>query len=157
MRDRSPWAGNTSMLVNVGPILIALLSGLLLGEGFPRWLVVGAGIAFTGAVLIGWATSGSAGADPLGVLLSLLAAAACAAGVLSQKPFLRRLPALQVTFTACVIGAVTCLSPRRWWGSCTPPPAGPSPAWCTSGWRRPPSPSRPGRTRCPGWTPAAWV
>ena len=34
-------AGTTAMLVNVGPLLIALLAGLLLGEGFPRHLVIG--------------------------------------------------------------------------------------------------------------------
>ena len=38
-------AGTTAMLVNVGPILIALFAGLLLGEGFPRWLVIGALVA----------------------------------------------------------------------------------------------------------------
>lgn len=102
-------AGTTSMLVNVGPILIALLAGLLLGEGFPRWVVLGAGTAFVGAVLIGRATSEAAGVDPLGVVLSLLAAAAYAAGVVSQKPAVRRLPTLQVTFTPCAIGTVTCL------------------------------------------------
>ena len=47
-------AGTTAMLVNVGPILIALFAGLLLGEGFPRWLVIGALVAFSGAVLVGW-------------------------------------------------------------------------------------------------------
>lgn len=102
-------AGTTSMLVNMGPILIALMAGLLLGEGFPRWLVLGAGTGFVGAGLIGWATSEAAGVDPLGVMLSLLAAAAYATGVVSQKPATRRLPTLQVTFTACVIGTVTCL------------------------------------------------
>lgn len=102
-------AGTTSMLVNVGPILIALLAGALLGEGFPRWLIVGALIAFVGAALIGWATSDAGGVDPLGVLLSLLAASTYAIGVLAQKPVVRRLPPLQVTFIACAIGAVTCL------------------------------------------------
>jgi len=46
-------AGTAAMLVNTGPILIALLAGGVLGEGFPRWLMVGAGVAFAGAVLIG--------------------------------------------------------------------------------------------------------
>lgn len=102
-------AGTTAMLVNVGPILIALLAGLLLGEGFPRWLLVGAGIAFSGTVLIGAATAGGDGADLLGVLLCLVAAGTYAIGVLCQKPVLRRLPSLQVTFLACVIGAAACL------------------------------------------------
>lgn len=107
-------AGTTAMLVNVGPILIALFAGLLLGEGFPRWLVVGALIAFGGAVLVGAATSdgdpsdGGAG-DLLGVLLCLAAAVTYAIGVLAQKPVLRRLPAVQVTWLACTIGAAACL------------------------------------------------
>jgi len=102
-------AGTTAMLVNIGPILIALLAGLVLGEGFPRSLLVGAAVAFAGAVLIGVATSRSAGADGVGALLCLVAAATYAVGVVSQKPVLRRLPALQVTWTACAIGTLACL------------------------------------------------
>jgi drug/metabolite transporter (DMT)-like permease len=101
-------AGTTAMLVNLGPVLIAVLAGLLLGEGFPRWLVVGMGVSFGGAVLIGVATR-SAGADLLGVGLALVAAVTYAAGVVAQKPLLRRLPALQVTLIACAIGALCCL------------------------------------------------
>lgn len=102
-------AGTTAMLVNVGPILIALFAGLLLGEGFPRWLVVGALVAFGGAVLVGAATSNAAAADLLGVVLSLVAAVTYAVGVLAQKPVLRRLPGLQVTWLACTIGALACV------------------------------------------------
>jgi drug/metabolite transporter (DMT)-like permease len=101
-------AGTTAMLVNIGPILIAVFAGLLLGEGFPRWLVAGIAVAFAGVVLIGVATR-SAETELVGVLLCLLAAVTYAVGVVAQKPILRRLPALQVTFTACVIGAVCCL------------------------------------------------
>lgn len=106
--ERHVDAGTTAMLVNVGPVLIALLAGLLLGEGFPRWLIVGALVAFSGAVLVGAATADGT-ADLLGVLLCLVAAVTYAIGVLAQKPVLRRLPGLQVTFTACAIGAVACL------------------------------------------------
>ena len=102
-------AGTTAMLVNVGPILIALFAGSLLGEGFPRWLLIGAGIAFSGAVLVGAATANTDGADVGGVVLCLVAAVTYAIGVLAQKPALRRLPVLQVTFLACAIGAVACL------------------------------------------------
>ena len=101
-------AGTTAILVNVGPVLIALFAGLLLGEGFPRWLIVGALVAFSGAVLVGAATADGS-ADLLGVVLCLAAAVTYAIGVLAQKPVLRRLPGLQVTFTACAIGAVACL------------------------------------------------
>ncbi len=102
-------AGTTAMLVNIGPILIALFAGLLLGEGFPRWLLIGAGVAFGGAVLVGAATANTDSADVLGVLLCVVAAVTYAIGVLAQKPTLRRLPALQVTWLACTIGALCCL------------------------------------------------
>ncbi|RKS80229.1 threonine/homoserine efflux transporter RhtA [Motilibacter peucedani] len=102
-------AGTAAMLVNVGPVLIALLAGALLGEGFPRPLLTGAAVAFAGAVVIGVATTTDAHADGLGVVLSLLAAATYAVGVLSQKPLLARLPALQVTWIACAVASVACL------------------------------------------------
>jgi drug/metabolite transporter (DMT)-like permease len=101
-------AGTTAMLVNIGPILIAVFAGLLLGEGFPRWLVAGIAVAFAGVLLIGVATR-SAETDLLGVALCVVAAVTYAAGVVAQKPLLRRLPGLQVTFTACATGAVCCL------------------------------------------------
>src|SRR3712207_7027444 len=96
------------MLVNIGPILIAVLAGLFLGEGFPRRLLGGITIAFAGVVVIGLATR-SASADLTGVLLCVVAALTYALGVVAQKPVLRRLPPLQVTFTACAIGALCCL------------------------------------------------
>ena len=101
-------AGTTAMLVNIGPILVAVFAGLLLGEGFPRWLVVGIAVAFAGVVLIGIATRG-AETDLVGVVLCVIAAVTYAGGVVAQKPLLRRLPGLQVTFLACAIGAVCCL------------------------------------------------
>jgi len=102
-------AGTAAMLIGVGPILIAVLAGGLLGEGFPRWLIIGLLVAFSGAVLIGIATSQSTSTDVAGVVLCLIAAATYAIGVLAQKPTLRRLPALQVTWTAATIGALACL------------------------------------------------
>jgi drug/metabolite transporter (DMT)-like permease len=102
-------AGTAAMLVGVGPVLIALLAGLMLGEGFPRWLLIGAGVAFTGALVIGAATAHTTSSEIAGVLLCLGAALAWAIGVLAQKPALRRLPALQVTQMACTVGALACL------------------------------------------------
>ena len=46
-------AGTTAMLVNIGPVLIAVFAGLLLGEGFPRWLLAGIAVSFGGVLLIG--------------------------------------------------------------------------------------------------------
>jgi drug/metabolite transporter (DMT)-like permease len=107
--ERRVDAGTTAMLVNVGPILIAVFAGLLLGEGFPRWLVIGIAVAFGGAALIGIATTTAGDTDPVGVVLCIAAAVVYAVGVLAQKPALRRLPALQVTWLACATGAVVCL------------------------------------------------
>ena len=101
-------AGTASMLVNVGPILIAILGGLFLSEGFPPRLFAGSAVAFLGAAVIGLATStSSTSTDPtLGIVLCLLAAAAYAVGVVLQKPAVRDTPALTVTWLACVVGAV---------------------------------------------------
>jgi drug/metabolite transporter (DMT)-like permease len=101
-------AGTASMLVNVGPILIAILGGLFLGEGFPPRLFVGSAVAFVGAAVIGLGTSTSSmSADPaLGIVLCLAAAAAYAVGVVLQKPAVRETPALTVTWLACVVGTI---------------------------------------------------
>lgn len=105
-------AGTTAMIVNIGPILIALGAGVMLGEGIPRWLVVGALIAFSGVVVIGLASSLAVPGrevDLPGMLWALLAAVTYAAGVLAQKPVSRRIPAIQTTFVGCVVGALATL------------------------------------------------
>lgn len=101
-------AGTTAMIVNIGPILIALGAALFLREGLSTWLAIGAAVAFVGVILIGLATGGSSLGDP-GVLWALAAAVTYAAGVLLQKPTLTRLPNAQVTWLGCVIGLVACL------------------------------------------------
>lgn len=105
-------AGTTAMIVNVGPLLIALGAGLFLGEGVPRWLLIGAGVAFAGVILIGAGMSlgtGGAAIDIAGVLWALASAITYAIGVLVQKPIVRRIPAAQVAFLGCAIGMVACL------------------------------------------------
>ena len=110
LAEHSLDAGTTAMIVNIGPILIAVGAGVFLGEGIPRWVVVGAAVAFLGVVLIGIAAgAASGGLDLSGVLWALLAAVTYATGVLAQKPVLRRIPAIQATFLGCAIGFVACL------------------------------------------------
>jgi drug/metabolite transporter (DMT)-like permease len=101
-------AGTAAMLIQLAPILIGLLAGFLLGEGFPRMLVIGGLVAFAGTLLIGIATS-TGQADVAGVLLVLLAAVVYAVATVAQKVVLRRIPGLQVTWLACTIGMVACL------------------------------------------------
>jgi drug/metabolite transporter (DMT)-like permease len=104
-------AGTTAMIVGIGPILIALGAGLMLGEGVPRWLGIGTGVAFAGVVLIGLSASvfGGGHVDLVGVLWALASAITYAVGVLAQKPVLRHIPPLQATFLGCVIGMIACL------------------------------------------------
>jgi drug/metabolite transporter (DMT)-like permease len=101
-------AGTSAMLVHIAPLLVALLAGLTLGEGFPRQVLIGSLVAFGGVVLIGLSTS-TGQAEALGVVLCITAAVSYAVGVVTQKPLLARLPAAQVTWLACVIGTVVCL------------------------------------------------
>ncbi|MGW5029595.1 DMT family transporter, partial [Streptomyces albidoflavus] len=107
--EREVDAGTAALLVNIGPLLIALLGGTLLGEGLPRPLLAGVAVSFAGAVVVGLSTSGDGGASVLGVVLCLLAAGSYAAGVVAQKPALRHAGALQVTTYGCLVGAVVCL------------------------------------------------
>jgi drug/metabolite transporter (DMT)-like permease len=102
-------AGTAAMLIAVGPLLIAVLAGLLLGEGFPRTLLTGCAIAFGGVVVIGVATSDQGVSAGWGTALCLVAAVAYAIAVVAQKPLLARVPALSLTWLACSIGALVCL------------------------------------------------
>ncbi|MES9591627.1 DMT family transporter [Streptomyces sp. NPDC094045] len=102
-------AGTAAMVVNVGPLLIALLGARMLGEGLPGRLLAGMAVSFTGAAVVGLSMSGRGGASVLGVLLCLLAAVAYATGVVRQKPALRHGSALQITTFGCLVGTVACL------------------------------------------------
>jgi len=102
-------AGTAALVVNVGPILIALLGSRLLGDAMPPRLLAGMAVSFAGAVAVGLSMSGEGGSSVLGVVLCLLAAVGYAAGVVAQKPALGRASALQVTTFGCLVGAVACL------------------------------------------------
>ncbi|MER6629773.1 DMT family transporter [Streptomyces sp. NPDC000987] len=102
-------AGTAALVVNVGPLLIALLGARLLGDPMPPRLLAGMAVSFAGAVTVGLSMSGGDGSSVLGVALCLLAAVGYAAGVVAQKPALARASALQVTTYGCLVGAVGCL------------------------------------------------
>ncbi len=101
-------AGTAAMVIGIGTLMISQLAGLLLGEGFPRPLVIGSTVAFAGVLVIGAATS-TGSTEGIGVLLCVVAAVAWAFAIVAQKPLLSRLPALEVTWLACTIGLVCCL------------------------------------------------
>ncbi len=102
-------AGTAALVVNIGPLLIALLSARLLGDPMPPRLLAGMAVSFAGAVTVGLSMSGGGGSSVLGVVLCLLAAVGYAGGVVAQKPALGHASALQVTTYGCLVGAALCL------------------------------------------------
>ncbi|MBT2423525.1 DMT family transporter [Streptomyces sp. ISL-22] len=102
-------AGTAALVVNIGPILIALLGARLLGDPMPPRLLAGMAVSFAGAVTVGLSMSGGGGSSVLGVVLCLLAAVGYAGGVVAQKPALAHASALQVTTYGCLVGAALCL------------------------------------------------
>ena len=107
--ERTVDAGTAAMLINTGPILIAVLAGLFLHEGFPRGLFMGSLIAFAGCVMIGFAKTQSAGGASLGIALLIVAAVAYAIAVVVQKPVLARVAPFQVTWIGVMAGAIALL------------------------------------------------
>ncbi|MFD1940394.1 MULTISPECIES: DMT family transporter [Nonomuraea] len=102
-------AGTAAMVVNIGPIVVAILGGWLLKEGFPRALLAGLAVSFAGAAVVGVSMSDGGNSSLGGVLLCLLAAVSYGIGVVFQKPALRHADALQVTTFGCLVGAAACL------------------------------------------------
>lgn len=105
-------AGTAALVVTVGPILIAVLAGVLLKEGFPKPLIIGIAVAASGVVLISLSTRHEGAvetASTTGVLLCLAAAVLYAIGALAQKPALAVVTPVMSVWLMCVVGAVVCL------------------------------------------------
>jgi drug/metabolite transporter (DMT)-like permease len=102
-------AGTASMIVGVGPLLVVVLGGWLLKEGFPSRLLAGTVVSFAGVITVGLSVSGGGRASVVGVLLCLVAAVSLAGGVVSQKPALRHASPWQATTFGCLVGAIACL------------------------------------------------
>ena len=110
--ERTIDAGTAAMVINIAPLVVLALAAVFLGERVPPALVAGGVVAFAGVLLIGLTTT-SADTARSGVVLTLVATVASAAGVVAQKPVLARLSALQVTWTCCAVGALCCLPYAR--------------------------------------------
>ncbi|MFB9729354.1 DMT family transporter [Haloechinothrix salitolerans] len=100
-------AGTAALLVALAPLLVAFGAGRFLGEGFPRPLIVGSLIAFTGVAVIALDSTGQI--DGLGIVLCLTAAVLYATGVLIQKVTLRRVDGLTVTWLGSVVATIALL------------------------------------------------
>ena len=103
-------AGTAVMLIQVSPVLVALLAAIFLNERFTLYLGLGLALAFGGIVLIATASGDFSGdRSVLGVVLCLVAAVVYSISLVLQKPLVAKLPAIHVTWLACTVGAVVCL------------------------------------------------
>ncbi|MEI7054683.1 DMT family transporter [Nocardioides sp. CCNWLW239] len=102
-------AATAALIVQIGPIVVALLAGLVLKETIHRWILIGTGVGFAGVVVIGRASANGDTGDWIGVALSVVAALTFAIGVLTQKKLLPTMSALLLTFWYAVAGLVICL------------------------------------------------
>lgn len=107
--EREVDAGTASMVVGIGPLLVALLAGWLLKEGISGRLLAGMAVSFAGVIVVGVSMSDGGRASVLGVLLCVVAAVSLAGGVVSQKPALRHASPWQATTYGCAVGAIACL------------------------------------------------
>jgi len=107
--ERRVDAGTAAMLIQVSPVLIALLAAMFLGERFTVFLGIGLALAFGGVALIALSNSGGGDSDVLGVVLCLLSAVVYSISLILQKPLVGRLPAVHITWLACTVGALACL------------------------------------------------
>jgi len=102
-------AGTAAMLIGAGPIVIAVLAGIVLHEGFPPGLFAGSAIAFAGCAMIGFATTQSGTGAGIGIGLCVVAAFAYSLAVVVQKPALARVSGFQMTWLGCAAATVACL------------------------------------------------
>ncbi len=102
-------AGTAALLVNIGPVVVAILAGVFLHEGFPRGLFAGCAIAFVGCALIGFATTSTRSGAWIGIVLLAIAVLAYSTAIVVQKPVLARVPSFQVTWIGVVAATIACL------------------------------------------------
>ena len=107
--ERRVDAGTAAMLIQVSPVLVAVLAAIFLDERFTVYIGLGLALAFTGVGLISLSSSESSDHDVIGVLLCLVSAVVYSISLILQKPLVAKLPAIHVTWLACTIGAIACL------------------------------------------------
>jgi drug/metabolite transporter (DMT)-like permease len=107
--ERRVDAGTAAMLIQVSPVLIALLAATFLSERFTVYLGLGLALAFGGVALIAFSTSPGGNSDVVGVALCIVSAVVYSISVILQKPLMSRLQAVHVVWLACTVGAVACL------------------------------------------------
>jgi drug/metabolite transporter (DMT)-like permease len=107
--ERRVDAGTAAMIISTGPILIALLAGIFLREGFPSGLFTGCAVALGGCILIGISVTETGARSTAGIALLAVAVLAYSSAVILQKPVLTRVTPLQVTWVGCAAATIACL------------------------------------------------
>src|SRR5690606_23752716 len=102
-------AGAAAFIINVSPILTALMAMPLLGERFSTWAWIGTALSFAGIGIIAMG-EGQGCQINAGALLVLVAALCSSLNTIVQKPLFLRLKPLDVAASNMVLGAL-CLSP----------------------------------------------
>ena len=118
-------AGTAAMLIQVSPMLIALLAAMFLGERFTRYLGIGLALAFGGVGLIASRRSDDAAtATSSAWLLCLVSAVVYSISLILQKPLVGQAPR-RARHLAGVHGRRDQLPTVRWRaGRPRPPRAG---------------------------------
>jgi len=106
--EQTVTAGTASILVNTGPVFVAVLAIRFLDERLATRAWAGVALGFTGALIIALASSDGVSLSA-GALLVLGAAAAQASFFVIQKPLLRRYTPFETTTYAMVSGAIMLL------------------------------------------------
>ncbi len=106
--EQTVTAGTASILVNTGPIFVALLAMRFLDERLPQRAWAGIALAFTGALLIAFG-QGDGISLSTGALLVLGAAVCLATFFVVQKPLLTRYSSFEVTTYAMLAATVMLL------------------------------------------------
>ena len=102
-------AGAAAFIINVSPILTALMAMPLLGERFSTWGWIGTVLSFAGIGIIAMG-EGQGFHINAGALLVLVAALCSSLNAIVQKPLFTRHNPLDVAASNMVLGAL-CLSP----------------------------------------------
>jgi drug/metabolite transporter (DMT)-like permease len=98
-------AGPASFIIQINPIIVALIAMPLLGERFGLGGWVGTLVSFLGVGLIAYGSGDGLGLN-IGALLILGAALCTSVSTILQKPMLRRMPALAVTAWVLLLGSL---------------------------------------------------
>ncbi|MET4633776.1 DMT family transporter [Kaistia defluvii] len=98
-------AGPASFIIQINPIIVALIAMPLLGERFGLGGWVGTLVSFLGVGLIAYGSGDGLGLN-VGALLILGAALCTSVSTILQKPMLGRMPALAVTAWVLLLGSL---------------------------------------------------